>query len=296
MRLTTQQKLKALASGITHRSEIKQLLLRRFWQKHTRWDQDYLGLNVSFDTSDYYSNTWFYGPKNLSVAHEPGTTRLIAHLAKSANAFVDIGANLGYFSVIAGAANPALRILALEMDAYLHPLIENNAAINGIGNLSVECCAVGDGDGVVHYTPHVFSFLLKLSGEPAGPIGFEAEAPIVGIDALLAKHAITPDLVKLDIDGAEVGALRSAPKMLANPDLTMLFEIHPDLIEAFGEDISEVERILSDNGFRAYEFPEYRSDGAMSFEERTNFAQLHDNPMLLATRKDPTDLFADMAN
>lgn len=294
MKLTFGQKLTAMAGSIGIRSEIKQLLLRRYWQRKPRWDQDYLGLKVSFDTRDYFSNTWFYGPKNLTIAHEPGTTRLIAHLAKTANAFVDIGANLGYFTVIAGASQPGLRILALEMDAYLRPLIERNAAINGISNLSIETCAVGDGEGQVSYTPHAYSFLLKLSQEPTGALALAAKAPIAGIDALLSMHAITPDLVKLDIDGAEVGALRSASKMLSNPDLTMLFEIHPDLIAANGEDISEAGQILADQGFRAYEFPEYRSGGPVRFVERANFAELTGYPMLLVTRKDPTTLFADL--
>ena len=128
MRLTLGQKISLLAGAGSYRGEIKNLLIRRFWQKRKLWEQDYAGLQVRFDTSDYYSDTWFYGSKDLTIAHEPGTTRLIAHLARQSTAFLDIGANLGYFSVVAAAANPSIPILAVEMDETLVPLIRRNLA------------------------------------------------------------------------------------------------------------------------------------------------------------------------
>jgi folate-dependent phosphoribosylglycinamide formyltransferase PurN len=56
--------------------------------------------------------------------------------------------------------------------------------------------------------------------------------------------------MKIDIEGAELAALKGMAKILHNPNLRVLLcEIHPKLLPLFGGDSSDVEKLLTDTGF-----------------------------------------------
>lgn len=63
----------------------------------------------------------------------------------------------------------------------------------------------------------------------------------IGLDALL-ERSFVPDLVKIDVDGAELRALQGAPRLLR--------EIRPVIVVEVTRDREEVGRLLSDNGYR----------------------------------------------
>lgn len=296
MHLTRAQKLKVLASAWGMRGDIKSMLSRRFWQGRKTWDQDYCGVQARFHTDDFYSNYWFYGPKNLTVAHEPVITKLLIHLAGQSKYLWDIGSNLGYFAVVLGKKNPDLRIMALEMDETLLPVIQRNLETNGV-NAEIVHGAVGETDEIVSYTPHPYSFLQKMAKEKATAPALQLKTPIMRMDALARDAGALPDLIKIDVDGAEVAALRAASDVLANPELVMFLEVHPKLLPQFGVSISDVDAILQKQGLRIYEIENFRTDAAVNFAEvsslETGIPQ-DSNPMVLVTRKDPKDLFAGL--
>jgi FkbM family methyltransferase len=291
MRLTPQQKLAALAGGLNYRSDIRRMLVRRYWQRQDEWAMDFHGIRARFSTADFYSNYWFYGPKNLKEAHEPGVTRLLIERARRSSLFFDIGSNIGYFSVMARLANPGLEVLAVEMDRYLGPLIEKNLAMNGAGPIDLHLGAVSDRRDPIAYTPHFYSFLRRMAAEAAEVPPLQVEAPALRIDELVTRAGRAPDLVKMDVDGAEAGALRAAEPMLANPDLVMFLEVHPVLLGKLGASIGEVGAILARHGLSAWEIPEYRSGEKPTFRRLEAFEAVTGNPMLLVARKDPATLF-----
>ena len=296
MKLTRAEKLRVLAGGWGQRGDIKSMLVRRFWQKRKTWDQDYCGVAAQFHTDDFYSNYWFYGPKNLTVAHEPVITKLLIHLAGQSRYLWDFGSNLGYFAVVLGKKNPDLRIMALEMDETLLPVIQRNLDTNGV-SADIVHGAVGDTDDFVSYTPHPYSFLQKMAQEKAIAPKLELKTPIMRMDDLAKKAGALPDLIKIDVDGAEVAALRAASDVLANPELVMFLEVHPTLLPNFGVSIADVDAILQAQGLRVFEIENFRTDAAVNFAEvaslETGIPQ-DSNPMVLVTRKDPKDLFSGL--
>lgn len=293
MRLTRAQKLRVLASAWGLRGDIRSMLSRRFWQERKTWDQDYSGVQARFHTDDFYSNYWFYGPKNLTVAHEPVITKLLIHLAGQSQYLWDIGSNLGYFAVVLGKRNPNLRIMALEMDETLLPVIQRNLDTNGV-QAEIVHGAVGNTDDTVSYTPHPYSFLQKMAKEKAVAPALQLKTPIMRMDDLARDAGALPDLIKIDVDGAEVAALRAATDVLANPELVMFLEVHPMLLPNFGASIADVDTILQEQGLRVYEIENFRTDSAVNFAEVASLEAgipQQSNPMVLVTRKDPKELF-----
>src|SRR5260221_13332236 len=63
--------------------------------------------------------------------YEPLTAWLAAELAAEASHFLDVGANIGFYSLMLAARRPALAITAFEPNPKLHPLLAANARANG---------------------------------------------------------------------------------------------------------------------------------------------------------------------
>ncbi|MEM7526817.1 MAG: FkbM family methyltransferase [Pseudomonadota bacterium] len=288
MRLTLPQKVSALVRGWRYRQELRHLLVRRFWQQHESFDVNIDGLRASFDTSDFYSNFSFYMTEHEEV--EPPVARMIAQAAPTARSFFDIGANLGYFSVIAGLAAPSLRIDALEMDRSIYPMLRRNLERNGVKGVTLHEGAVGETAGTLRFQPHLYSFLAKCAPEDAVVPELEIDVPIIRIDDVIAKLPKPPDLVKMDVDGAEVDALRAADTMLSTPDLVMFLELHSPLLEARGQSLGDVWEILARHGLASYQITDHRSHGG-GLRKLESFNGLPTNDMVLVTRRDPAEIW-----
>ena len=85
-------------------TEIKNLLVRKYWSRRKQLTVDISGTSATFSTADYYSNCWFFGSQNLEAVYEPAISRLLIENIGKARAFADLGANLGYFTVLAAIA------------------------------------------------------------------------------------------------------------------------------------------------------------------------------------------------
>src|SRR5687767_6254812 len=59
------------------------------------------GIKVSFSTEDSYSNTWFFPRYAEGEIHEKMVTEMLVEALKGASCFVDIGANLGWYTCLA---------------------------------------------------------------------------------------------------------------------------------------------------------------------------------------------------
>ena len=137
----------------------------------------------------------------------------------------DIGANIGFFTLIAArAVGPGGRVVALE------PLPENvrwlrhNVALNGFDHVQVVEAAAGASDGRTAFA----------SGDNPGwgvvSASGELDVELISLDDRIASGALpAPDLVKLDIEGAEIDALAGLRQTLARHAPIVIVELHGTL-------------------------------------------------------------------
>lgn len=148
----------------------------------------------------------------------------------------DIGAHFGYHTF--GFASQGARVLAFEPNGHnaarLKMNLEKNAGLaKNIRHMPV---AVGDRDGEM-----VFVQSGELEGASSGshleeatpPLGKKAYAafekltiPVTKLDTLIEKGEAAPDLLKIDIEGAEFLALSGARKLLSTKRPLILMEVH----------------------------------------------------------------------
>ena len=143
--------------------------------------------------------------------------------------FLDIGAHVGYFSVLAGAlVGPDGVVFAFEPHPRNYELLLANVWRNGLTNVVCFPWAVGD--------PNGFAKLFEASGNGGDHQLYHSEgeqrSAVAGVRcvALDALVAISPpvDFVKIDIQGAEEGAMRGMEQLLtSSPNATIALEYWP---------------------------------------------------------------------
>lgn len=147
----------------------------------------------------------------------------------------DLGANVGDFSVLM-SGHFACRCFAVE------PSRQSFEAIPGVPGLEKRLAAIGSrvGEATLYISPNSEACSLIPGFQATDPVVGEAAVVVETFATLRAHRGRGPDLVKLDIEGAELGVLSSLTddELLAVPQWTVEFhdfvssEMRPDVERA----------------------------------------------------------------
>jgi FkbM family methyltransferase len=187
---------------------------------------------------------------SMPGGYETEWTAEIDRWTKRARTFVDIGANEGYYSVI--AARNGARVLAVEPQERLHKIIGANAKLNDLTSIDVVNCAISDRSG----TGEIY---LSNSINP-GASGFvrvaayrlpKAVVKVETLQNLLSDAGLgAVDVMKIDIEGYEYEAILGSPDLFRQHRIGALFiEMHPDNISRRGLDPKDIDRFLVGCGY-----------------------------------------------
>jgi FkbM family methyltransferase len=141
--------------------------------------------------------------------------------------FVDAGANVGIFSIPAAKKLGSGIVLAFEPCRWTYDRLVENARLNGLTNLLGFHSALGDYDGQAVLRVNVAGKDgLNTLGEPAHEdsdvVGTEI-VPITTLDDFLRKRSIrSVDVMKIDVEGAELFVLRGARELLERPGAPLI--------------------------------------------------------------------------
>lgn len=152
--------------------------------------------------------------------------------------FVDVGAHVGYVSAMAAATGAA--VFALEMQRELIPLIEQMAAINGFELIRPMNVGASAAAGISPVKRADASPGAQLEGalsrqKPLDPRSLLDDlVPTVALDDLFDREGLVPTVVKLDVEGHEVGVLDGAKRLIARRRTAFIVEYHPHLVAQYG--------------------------------------------------------------
>lgn len=190
---------------------------------------------------------------------EPWITRLVQGLLRPGMTFVDVGANVGYYAVLAADAVGARgRVHAFEANPDLTEILSSNLAINGLGDRStVVARAVHARAGTVtlhRFRRHLGSSSLWATAENArahhdalDPVAVEA----VSLDEYFAPGTRV-DVVKVDAEGAEPLILEGAQRVLTeNRAVKVVLEFAPAMFAASSSAEALYDRVRT-MGFHVY--------------------------------------------
>ena len=180
--------------------------------------------------------------------YEPETTRVFLDLAARAEVVLDVGAHVGYYSLLAAAANPSAVVFAFEPLPQVQLRLRRNLALNG-DRVRHVALAVGErrGRAPFFHVPDGVPSSSSLSGEFMSQIPnvVTTEVEMVDLDSFLAEHTEgRVDLVKIDTEATEPQVLAGMPEVLRTARPTIVCEVLPD------QGVEEpLERVLAAHGY-----------------------------------------------
>ncbi len=134
----------------------------------------------------------------------------------------DIGANVGFFSLLASVlAGDDGHVYAFEPLPRNINFLRKHIAINQRKNIDVFEVAVSDHNGQAFFDLGASTAMGHLAESG------EIQVEMVSLDEMIAEGNIKPpDYIKLDVEGAEFGALRGAQKLLAQFHPVLFIDTH----------------------------------------------------------------------
>jgi FkbM family methyltransferase len=146
---------------------------------------------------------------------EPHVSRLIESSLGPGDRFWDIGANGGYHTLLAARlVGLDGHVLAVEANPDLAPLIESQLRLNNMTNCTVMSVAVSNREGIADFVIDANSLKSSLADGRSTEEGTVLEISTTTLDALFELNG-PPDLVKIDVEGAEVQVLEGGHSMMA---------------------------------------------------------------------------------
>jgi FkbM family methyltransferase len=132
--------------------------------------------------------------------------RLISSMVKPGTVFYDVGANVGFYSLLASElVGPQGQVFAFEPLPRNVAYLRRHLALNRVSNVEILELAVGEQTGVASFTPEPSGCMGRLSDTGCLPVA------AASLDCLLEKRRLVPPhSIKMDIEGAELLALRGA--------------------------------------------------------------------------------------
>ena len=189
------------------------------------------------------------GSSFISGRYEQAKTDMIVAHTAPGDVVYDVGAHAGYYSMMmARLAGPAGRVFSFEPRPLNFGLLSRHVSVNGFENITLRTEAVSDTTGPLRFNDETGTGTGHLS--PEGRLEVQATT----LDALLAEGLPPPQLIKIDVEGGELGVLRGGAQLIATHRPKIFLATHGDAIHA------ECVALLEAAGYRLTTFDQDHGD------------------------------------
>ena len=191
---------------------------------------------------------------------EPETAAFISGFLKPRMVFFDVGAHIGEYTVLgASFVGTEGQVHAFEAQPATAGLLRKNCEVNQLQNALVNPCAVTDHEGELEFdicSDPTMSAIATPARHWRRNLG-RIRVPAITLDGYCERGGVSPDLVKIDVEGAELRVLHGAVGILSQPlPPAVLFECLAPTYKRFGYSPQDVIDFLRGFGYRIYRLAE----------------------------------------
>ena len=200
-----------------------------------------------FTFYDFYS--WGKGKNN-------GFNKLV-DLAVGKETVFDIGAHIGLCSMpVSRVLNEGGRCYAFEPAKANIKFLKQHLKMNNINNVHVIESLVGDErlERVGFYEMNGDSGMNTISRVKKGEIEYKKIFKSqITIDGFVKESGFVPELIKIDVKGAEIKVLSGGQEVLRNNHPEIILSVHPKHIKDLGYSLDHLRKTISDLGYKIYD-------------------------------------------
>jgi FkbM family methyltransferase len=195
----------------------------------------------------YYFGVW-----------EPNLTSFISRRLGEGDTFIDVGANIGYFTIQASRlVGRSGMVIAVEASPKTFRLLERHVALNECRNVRLVQMAASDTVGLLrlYHGPRHNEGTTSLLESGEDGLEFEAEVPSRPLPQILTEGEWrAARLMKIDVEGAEAMIAESLLPLLpeARRDLEIVMEVSPRRLGPGGQCAEQILGSFRDAGFNTY--------------------------------------------
>jgi len=185
---------------------------------------------------------------------EPHITSWLARTLRPEHVFVDVGANIGYFTVL--CAPLVSRVIAFEPGSSSFRYCRENLKLNDVQNVELHPYGLWHENATLRIKRDDSS-LMTAAIDRSGSTASGETIRSVAFDEFAASHLQLSrlDVVKMDIEGAELSALRGMTRTLARFRPAIVMELNRPALAALGGTVDDVWSLLTGLSYqiRAFE-------------------------------------------
>ena len=203
-------------------------------------------------------------------------TTIFKKIIPSCKVFLDVGANIGYYSILAAIRNPSVKVFAFEPASAPFYYLKKNVALNELTErLKIFKVALAEKNGNINFfeffNPDAYHTPYNLGGAGTTKKLFESQqrtrnvqVPCQTLDHFCEENKLIPDLIKLDTEGTENFILMGGVETLKRCKPIVICETLFHVIE------EELETIMKGLGYEFYNFYQGKLTKAETLKRKTD--------------------------
>jgi FkbM family methyltransferase len=187
---------------------------------------------------------------------ESEETVFLRRHVRDADICFDIGANVGYYTVLFAKLAQHGQVNAFEPVPLNYHLLNINLLANGVKNAVASSLAVGDSDGVAQFViaeDTAYSSLVDTGRKPQRDV---IQVSMTTLDSYCLRHEIPRiDFLKVDVEGAEAKVIGGARDIFGAKDRkprAVMLELYEPMLQKHGSSISQVVDQMYRYGYRSF--------------------------------------------
>jgi len=197
----------------------------------------------------------------MTGTFEPSTAQLISSLLRDGDTMIDVGANIGYFTLLASRkVGPSGRVFAFEPVLSTCAALKKNLSLNRAANVVVQEIALSNFNGTITIYEGPARNKGLSSIRPIANASGQRPVPAAAFDSIdVCRGPI--HLIKIDVEGAEQLVVEGMMECLSRYRPHLIIELTDGFLQQFGHSATSLSLKLRDLGYRMYEIT---NDGPIS--------------------------------
>lgn len=188
--------------------------------------------------------------------YESPETKYLQGIITRHSICVDVGANVGYFTMLMAKGATAGKVYAFEPIPLNASLLRASLELNGFENVEVVESAVGEADGYVDLSQSIDSAYSSIRDTARKAVERVIHVPIARLDTFVRERSIQSiDLLKVDVEGAEglvlLGSQALLDDALRRPSV-VLMELFDENLSSYDTNSSTIIDTMKSHGYEPF--------------------------------------------